>query len=985
MTESTVALEATTPTKDTNAAVPTPQQTPQEIPQQRSQQASQKPLQLASQLASQLALQQAPQYNPKIITSLDCKLLQYEYGVHKLEKFIASLKRLQSSTTGIPLIHYIVLLTGSVFAINDKAFDSRFHKLSNFKPIQIGTINIAANLSHIPYDIPDLPVLALDDFPSLEDTLKCLKQVEVLSTICLNGYKKRLELAKIEKANTSKGSNFDTYYSKLDHIISQDIFHQDIDLQLNDVSFPLSNDELTNIQHYEEASLIDMDLKELFVIIQQMEKLLVKLKPMIESLKKPKVNDLYAVHKIFLLSSRLNEIYTIVRRFGRKIYLSNHEHLVDSKFLYHCANAAYFKTNILKNMDDYYNSMKKNGTLIANITRLIRQDTKLEINPKNVSTHINFVVQGLNVTEKALNVLKEFGISWIVAEKKFRTVYNLPRDNLDKIYETIPELKPKPPQSTGAPKTQQPQATKPNNVQPSAMERHLKTLDLNDNGGGGGGRRSRSSSTSSVTSNGSNTSVPSSGLMRRGSLTSPNKGLGNSRVSSPRARPNSMLFQQQQHNSSNSSLENGNVADGKATGGKANSTQGQSTSTQGRRRSNSHPLANETIATSGAAAALKANGAKVSSPHKQQQQQQQEQAQQKQQHQQKTQRHPLSSDTPNNVQSVNGDALSAHSSLTKKLIAVSEEPSEDAVQVNVKRSASQRLQQHIRDAAKSGDLMTTQRETFNSVVYDPNHTSELNMKRYVERPKVSESQSPEPTVPPPPSGAIPAAALASTHSHQLHSKNPGHPVRRTRDQVTRSNTQRNSFIPEFPPKATSDSQSTSQDNSSNSTAASSSTLGSSVDLTQQPAPATASSTTTTQTEITTDTISGFDDQNTLIVGSSNEATSATATTEEPPVIKKVRFTGVPEWTAAEDAPTKFSHAILRNFAVFRSPAKANKERNHYFTKSDRLLQEESLSFRANQALNEGEPVLPSQVMPPAPPSTTKKGLGLSSKFRFKLL
>lgn len=45
MTESTVALEATTPTKDTNAAVPTPQQTPQEIPQQRSQQASQKPLQ----------------------------------------------------------------------------------------------------------------------------------------------------------------------------------------------------------------------------------------------------------------------------------------------------------------------------------------------------------------------------------------------------------------------------------------------------------------------------------------------------------------------------------------------------------------------------------------------------------------------------------------------------------------------------------------------------------------------------------------------------------------------------------------------------------------------------------------------------------------------------------------------------------------------------------------------------------------------------
>lgn len=78
-------------------------------------------------------------------------------------------------------------------------------------------------------------------------------------------------------------------------------------------------------------------------------------------------------------------------------------------------------------MDDYYNSMKKNGTLIANITRLIRQDTKLEINVKNVSTHINFVIQGLNVTEKSLSVLKEFGLTWIVSERKFRNVYNLPR------------------------------------------------------------------------------------------------------------------------------------------------------------------------------------------------------------------------------------------------------------------------------------------------------------------------------------------------------------------------------------------------------------------------------------------------------------------------------------------------------------------------------------------------------------------------------
>ncbi|KAI5969311.1 hypothetical protein CANMA_001631 [Candida margitis] len=936
MTESTVASESTSQPKESSAAAPAPVATP---------------------------APEKPQYNPKLITSLDCKLLQYEYGIYKLEQFIASLKRLQSSTSEVPLIHYIVLLTGSVFAINDKAFDKRFDKLSNFKPIQLGTINIAANVSHIPYDIPDLPVSALDDFPSLENTLKCLKQVETLSNICLSGYQKRLELAKIDKTNTVKGADIETYYAKLDSIISHDIFHQDVDLLLNDLMFPLGSDDSINIQHYEEASLIDMDLKELFVIIQQMEKSLAKLKPVIDSLKKPQINDSYSIHKVFLLTSRLNEIYTIIRRFGRKIYLSNHQHLVDSKFLYHCANAAYFKTNTLKNMDDYYNSMKKNGTLIANITRLIRQDTKLEISAKNVSTHINFVVQGLNVTEKSLSVLKEFGLSWIVTEKKFRNVYHLPRGNLDKIYESVPELKPKPPQPKIAAKTQQPQATRPSNLQTSAMERHLKTLDLNDNGGG---RRSRSSSTSSVNSNGSNSSNTSSGLMRRGSLTSPNKAPGNSRVSSPRARPNSMLFQQHP-NTSNTSFENGTVADGKATTSKPGiGTQGAAA--QGRRRSNSHPLANETIATSGAAAALKANGIKNSSPYKQQQQKQQEQLHQKSQRQQSP------SDTE---QTMNGVSQNSHSSLTKMLIAVSEDTAEDAASSsNVKLSASQRLQQHIRDAAKSGNMMTTQREALNSVVYDPNHTTDLNMKRYIDRPRASESQSPEassPPLPPPPSGAVPAAAAASgpSQSNEFHVKSNGQPIRRTRDQVTRSNTQRNSFIPEIPEKTSLDAQPVSQDNSSNSTAASSSTLGNSVDQPQQAAsssmPAESQPSTTTTTS---ETNSGFDDQNTLIVGSSNEATTT-------PVIKKVRFAGVPEWTAAEDAPTKYSHAILRNFAVFRSPSKSNKERSNYFTKSDIFLKEESLSFRANQTLNEGEPVLPSP-----PPTTTKKGLGLS-KFRFK--
>ena len=157
---------------------------------------------------------------PKLITSLDCKILQYQYNIYKLEKSISHIRKLQTECQGspnLPLLHYIVLLVGCTFSINDKAFDPKLDILSNFQLFRSTTINITATTSHIPYDTPDLPITPLNDIPEISTSIKCLKQLESLCNTCLQGYKKKLDQAKVEKSNElGNVGTIDAYYSTIE-------------------------------------------------------------------------------------------------------------------------------------------------------------------------------------------------------------------------------------------------------------------------------------------------------------------------------------------------------------------------------------------------------------------------------------------------------------------------------------------------------------------------------------------------------------------------------------------------------------------------------------------------------------------------------------------------------------------------------------------------------------------------------------------------
>ncbi|CAK9436456.1 uncharacterized protein LODBEIA_P10140 [Lodderomyces beijingensis] len=927
-------------------------------------------------------------YKPTTITSLDCKILQYEYGIYKLEHFLKGLKKLESSlssTSELPLMQYIVLLTGNTFAINEKGFDPKLSSFSNFKPIPLGTFNISAATSHIPYDIPDLSVSPLDKLPSSQSANLCLRQLESLTQTCLEGYQKKLATAKTEMRRILINYDEPSYYLHIREMLARDIFHQDMDLTLNDLTFPHpESKELLENSDYEEAALVDMDIKELFAIYSQCTTSLKHISQTIEHMKKAKLEDAYAIHKTFLLTQRLNELYTIIRRFGRKIYLSNHQHLVDSRFLHIHGNAAFFRAQVMKNMDDYFNSMKKNGTLIANVTRLIRQDSKFEINHKNMLNHMNFASQGLKICEKSLQVLHDLGSSWIIGELKFRRAYQLPRQLLIEIYQGLPEYKEKMQQQRlkeqqqqqlkesqlkeqqqkeqqrkeqgekeqGEKEHQQHEDQEESNEQqqnkhgqvskeqspgennnttlptsngkaPNAVSK-LKKLEFGD----GAGRRSRSSSISSVNSNGSNSSA---GLMRRTSLTSPSKPgtTAQGRLSSPRARASA------------------NVASDKTANGTANDTIG---SPSGPKRvasptqtttanSSPRPAGSDAKATSGAAAGAAAaifrsghsNNPAMKSPLRNLQNSQES----------------TSSGTEQSGSSSNSnsDPGASPSRITKKIMALEEEQVDDVPPLNSKLTAAQRFQQHVRSAAKSGTLVTQQRETLTTVTYDPNNTSKLQIRRYVDQPTNSPTSSPPP--------------------EQEFTQTP---KRRTRDQVTRQNTQRNSYIPDFP-----DDGSTSTSTTVSTDATTSTNNTTSEGQIQHEQDSTLSKSTTPEVEdaITVSDVKTSDD-NDDFKDENNHTTTV--------IIKKVRFVGVPDWTEAEDAPTNYGNTILKNFAYFRNQTRTMRAANN--NKSDQFLKEESMTLRAHQHVDEGNGHAPGEGLAARIAPKPKSGL---ARFKSKLI
>lgn len=820
-------------------------------------------------------------HHPSNFDSLDARVVQYKYAIVKLNKVVESIDKMLAQASGpdgpqpLILVQYVIYLSATMFVINESGFNLQLSGWESFQPVKPAKVTISQVVTHVPYDVKDQPIVPLKDLPSARDAITCLSLFKKACLKCLEGYQKRF-------VNALREINNDAYMADLETLFTSVYFDQrnDLDLTLHcakiSPSFVLPTRPKQDYDadpNLGEATLIDMDIYALFTLTSQLSYMLPRISRGIAKFRELKTtprhlqdnafkaipNSEYSFHQVLFWALRLNDLYSIIRRFGRQIYLGNFEHLHDNKFLSQMPNGALFRTTILNEIDNFFNTAKKNGILIATITRFIRMNSKYEIRASNVLEFVGFIQQSFTYIDTLSKKFQEFGLNWIAGELSFRNMHGLPVENLNKLNTILQEETAKNARLKRELTLQSERAKVKHISKPASSAKPGDTskptppkLSL--------GRSSRSSSISSN----NESSSPSKESPNK--VSSPANGTRKitSTLNGPR-RPLSMIFLHE--NSSANSLQltsSGNAIDKNKI---------VNTTIEGRRRSNSQPLSFNAAAV----AALKLPAATPSSGSGL----------------------LLPSGSIRRATSLgrkpsNASQLSPLASKMSLLNVVNE--SEDKT---VKLSANQKFQQHLREASKSGALFAQEKETFTNVVFDPNNPSSVKLKRYADpvkpQPPAPVVEQPRPTT----NGVAESSARASLQKAQA--------LRPTVAQVTKRNTQKNTGLLTVPEPNYQGRQSRDSVTSESSQVSYGSTPGSS---------------------------SVGDDAS----------------------IKKVRFTGVPDYHPSEDAPTSHSSRILKNFAAFKMPL-ITKASHAAFKKKDQLLKKEE-SFLFKQQLHPNDSSAP---------------------------
>lgn len=847
-------------------------------------------------------------FSPSTINSLDARALQYKYALTKLSLFIKAIDRIieEATTAGhnkckIYLVHYISFCVANLFAINESSFAPKLATIANFKIPKASTVQISAVVTHVPYDGKDYTVNPLSDLPPVGKSILCLKALKSICINCLDGYKKRY-------INASREIGNENYFNDLEYLFEFEFFglRRDLDLSLLSTHLLLEPLEITiDLSHtedgnYAEASLIDMDISSLFIFIYTFSESLEQLSGPIHEMRAIKLapkgtqqnlflklpNKSYSLHMLLFWAFRLNDLYLTLRKALRQILHSNLEHLKDRKFLSYVPNTSIFQ-RLLAEVDEICNTAKKNGVIVATITRFIRSNSKYDVNGQSCLEFIGFIHQFLISMESLLLKLKSFGQYWIAGEMSFRTDYNLSIHNLGLIqmavtkkpatrlelrrdYEKKKREKEKEQEKEEAQiaKRRIPMRSKPRITKcPSPTKSDLSNDTLILNG--------------SLPSFDSSTDLFSEEL----SALLPNVLFKGESLNQVKVTSEPMIHKTASTSSLPLTIPTSEIEP--MTKGKA-----------GRARSSSLPLS-----FNASHLAFK-NSVNVIDGKVENRQ-----------------------TVANNVR-IQRQTLPVVPDLEKS----------DAV----KLSASQKLQQHLQEASKAGTLLGKEKMVLTSVVFDPNNPSATNLKRSSKLFSKFAAQASESSnndikdgnqsshesrsivndrVKTTPLLSSSAAATASKSRSQMSVDPKAVPSRAqerkaekedegidpehclteernvastavvstkpTRAQITKRNTQRNSVLVQL-------------------------------DCLDVSTPSNESA------------VSNF------------ASSSVSASNLSPETVKKVRFTGVKEWTPAEDAPTKNSNRILKNFA---SLTLTSFGRSAFKQKDQMLKKEESFSFK----------------------------------------
>lgn len=346
------------------------------------------------------------------LDSFDARIIEYQYATIKLQALITHIKALQIkirvNPSLIPLIHYIVILSGPLLNISD-ILSKRLEQIGRLVPLNDQRkVAPSVNTSALNFEIDDTQPTDITYDTNAKELLPMLLG---LYENALAIYQKKLQQVVLERdANRVPAANGAPI--PIDLATFKDILEP---LELNVFSkLLIEPQELESFKFKKVPLVIDSINKSIKVLEEYVQQLQTfKQKPNDSVLKRlPYWN--YTIHRIFASFVKLSELYTILRKFGRELYLPVDEYLHNPKILH---NNVKLELS-LNEADDFLKNTRKNQNLVFTLAKATRQGSYFHVKSSIIIEFINTLAPSVSLVSKLSLVVLTLTKNWELAESK---------------------------------------------------------------------------------------------------------------------------------------------------------------------------------------------------------------------------------------------------------------------------------------------------------------------------------------------------------------------------------------------------------------------------------------------------------------------------------------------------------------------------------------------------------------------------------------
>ncbi|KAG7920843.1 hypothetical protein KL927_000087 [Ogataea polymorpha] len=350
------------------------------------------------------------------LDSLDARILQYRYASQKILKLVENVKFLVktcSQEKKIAFTKYIILLNGCIFNVNDNIYrrseilinGNKFNPAQSIEPSpNIGAVSFDCMDNSTNYDTTKLRL------PTVRQSLDTLKLLELLLINTFEIYDHKWKIAMNDRS--SQETKKDKPLFTLDDISDVLEFPELQSMQL------LIDDEPENTSADAKADvyLRSIDLKSLKVNLANFELAMDAFRDRIDALGRCKVKEnllsspryKYILQRSFLLLLHLADFYGVVRKFGKVLYHNN------SFYFENYARTSESLRVVMRNFEVYFNQSKKNNLLLAAITKITRNGSLMAVRPDHIVELYKVSDDAHSLLSTMVFVLRRFQAEWQV-------------------------------------------------------------------------------------------------------------------------------------------------------------------------------------------------------------------------------------------------------------------------------------------------------------------------------------------------------------------------------------------------------------------------------------------------------------------------------------------------------------------------------------------------------------------------------------------